>query len=156
MWDGLQTLYLFADSAHVFRIAFTRFQTLLVPDVLFFRWHPVPLFCSCIINVACLMHKNLFNGLFSRTTWVSQYQKGKTSLDLNEARDGGFWNVVASAGPYAIFTLLQTDNRANTPSLNFYRSDALRGCPTNSVNALKANFLNSNYTETPNYVCDVC
>ena len=23
--------------------------------------------------------------LFSRTSWVSQYQKGKTSLDLNEA-----------------------------------------------------------------------
>jgi len=22
-----------------------------------------------------------FNGLFSRTTWVSRYQKGKTSLD---------------------------------------------------------------------------
>ena len=32
---------------------------------------------------------HLFNGLFSRTTWLSQYQKGKTSLDLNEARDGG-------------------------------------------------------------------
>jgi len=30
-----------------------------------------------------------FNGLFSRTTWVSCYQKGKTSLDLNEAEDGG-------------------------------------------------------------------
>jgi len=28
-----------------------------------------------------------FNGLFSRTTWVSQYHKGKTSLYLNEARD---------------------------------------------------------------------
>ena len=27
-----------------------------------------------------------FNDLFSRTTWVSRYQKGKTSLDLNEAR----------------------------------------------------------------------
>jgi len=27
------------------------------------------------------------NGLFSRTTRVSRYQKGKTSLDLNEARD---------------------------------------------------------------------
>ena len=26
-----------------------------------------------------------FNGLFSGTTWVSRYQKGKTSLDLNEA-----------------------------------------------------------------------
>jgi len=28
-----------------------------------------------------------FDGLFSRTTWVSRYQKGKTSLDLNDARD---------------------------------------------------------------------
>ena len=28
-----------------------------------------------------------FNGLFSRTTWVSRYQKGKTSLDFTEARD---------------------------------------------------------------------
>ena len=26
---------------------------------------------------------------FSRTTWVSWYQKCKTSLDLNEARDDG-------------------------------------------------------------------
>ena len=30
-------------------------------------------------------------GLFSRTTWVSQYQTGKTSLDLNKARDDGVW-----------------------------------------------------------------
>jgi len=37
----------------------------------------------------------------SRTTWVSQYQKGKTNLDLNEARDDGVWDAVASAGPYA-------------------------------------------------------
>jgi len=28
---------------------------------------------------------------FSRTTWVRQYQKGKTSLDLNEARTVGVW-----------------------------------------------------------------
>jgi len=32
-----------------------------------------------------------FNGLFSRTIWVSQYQKAKNSLDLNEARDDGVW-----------------------------------------------------------------
>jgi len=32
-----------------------------------------------------------FNGLFSRTTWVSRYKKGKPSLDLNEARDNGVW-----------------------------------------------------------------
>jgi len=30
---------------------------------------------------------HLFNGLFSRTTCVIQSQKGKTSVDLNEARD---------------------------------------------------------------------
>ena len=47
-----------------------------------------------------LLH--LVNGLFSRTTWVSQYQKGKTTLDLNEARyDGVLGMAVASAGPYA-------------------------------------------------------
>ena len=39
----------------------------------------------------CLTTNYPFNGLFSRTTWVSQYQKGKTSLDLNEARDDGVW-----------------------------------------------------------------
>jgi len=40
------------------------------------------------------------NSLFSRTAWVSRYQKGKTSLDLNEA-DDGVLDAVASAGPYA-------------------------------------------------------
>ena len=30
-----------------------------------------------------------FNGLFSKTTWVSRYQKGKSNLNLNEARDNG-------------------------------------------------------------------
>jgi len=46
--------------------------------------------------------QHLLNGLFSRPTWVSRHQKGKTSLDLNEARDDGvFGMAVASAGPYA-------------------------------------------------------
>ena len=31
---------------------------------------------------------------------MSRYQKGK-SLDLNDARDGGFWDAMASAGQYA-------------------------------------------------------
>jgi len=31
------------------------------------------------------------NGLFSKTTCLSWYQKDKTSLDLNEARDYGVW-----------------------------------------------------------------
>ena len=35
-----------------------------------------------------------FNSLFSGTVWVSQYQKGETSLDLNEARDDGVWDDI--------------------------------------------------------------
>ena len=66
-----------------------------------------------------------FNGLFSRTAWVSQHQKGRTSLDLNEARDDGFWDAVASAGPYA--NNLQTYNHTNISSLNLYMPGALHG-----------------------------
>ena len=40
-----------------------------------------------IILLLLLLHP--FNGLFSRTTQVSWYQKGKISLDLNEARYDG-------------------------------------------------------------------
>ena len=43
-----------------------------------------------------------FIGLFSRTTWVRQYQKGKTSLDSNEARDGGSgvsWTICKQSAP---------------------------------------------------------
>ena len=32
-------------------------------------------------------HAHLFNGLFFRITWVGQYQKSKTNLDVTEARD---------------------------------------------------------------------
>jgi len=67
-----------------------------------------------------------FNGLFSRTTWLSRYHKGKTSLDLNEARDdGGFrkqWHQLDHM--QTICTSLQMDH-INTSSLNFYRPDAL-------------------------------
>ena len=44
-------------------------------------------FLSVVNCKLLLLH--LFNGLFSWTTWVSWYQKGKTSLDLNEARVDG-------------------------------------------------------------------
>ena len=79
-----------------------------------------------------------FNGLFSRTAWVSWYQKGKTSLDLNEARDDGVLGMaVASAGHLqTICTSPQTDNHTNTSSVNFFM---LSGSPTNSVKSLKAN-----------------
>jgi len=78
----------------------------------------------------------MFNGLFSKTTWVSRYQNGKTSLDLNEARDDGVlglqWHQLdfslcknPSVIMQTICTTLQTDNHTNTSSLNFYRPDAL-------------------------------
>jgi len=66
--------------------------------------HSVLLIC-CTQNrhrtttTTLLLHP--FNDLLSRTTCLSQYQKGKTSLDLNQARNGGFWDAVASAGPHA-------------------------------------------------------
>jgi len=46
------------------------------------------------------------------TTWVSQYQKGRTILDFNKTDDGV---AMASAGPYAN----QTDNHTSTSSLIF-------------------------------------
>jgi len=59
-------------------------------------------------------------------TLVSRYQKGKTSLGLNEARGDGVlgcqWHQL---GMQTICTSLQRDNHTNTPSLNFYRPDAL-------------------------------
>jgi len=62
-----------------------------------------------------------------KTALLSRYHKGKTSLDLNEARDdGGFgmqWHQLDHM--QTICTSLQMDNHINTSSLNFYRPDAL-------------------------------
>ena len=79
-----------------------------------------------LVNYYYVLHR--FNGLFSRTTWVSQYQKGKTSLDLNKARDDGVldWQWHQLDHMQTICTLLQTDNYTNTSSVNYYRPDALR------------------------------
>jgi len=61
--------------------------------------------------------------IFSGTTQVSQYQKGKTNLDFTEARDSEWqWHQL---GHMQVCTALQTDDHASTPSLSFYRPDAL-------------------------------
>jgi len=41
------------------------------------------------VGTWCTTTTTPFNDLFSRTTWVSRYQKGKNGLDLNETRDDG-------------------------------------------------------------------
>ena len=57
-----------------------KIPVLLIPRVLF--WN------KCRKKLLLLL-LHPFNGLFFTLTWVSQYQNGKTSLDLNETRDDG-------------------------------------------------------------------
>ena len=57
---------------------------LVTEGVLLQRLHGVILPYSLLL-LLLLLH--LFSGLFSRKTWVSRYQKSKTSPDLNEARE---------------------------------------------------------------------
>ena len=60
-------------------------------------------------------HTHTFNGPFSGTTQVNQYQKGKTNLDFTEARDSEWlWQQL---GHMQVCTSLQTDNHASTPPL---------------------------------------
>ena len=75
------------------------------------------------ITSQLLLLLHLFNGPFSRTTWVSRCQKGKTSLNLNEARDDGVlgWQWHQLDHMQTTCTSLQTDNHTKTSSLNFYR-----------------------------------
>ena len=68
-------------------------------------------------------HTHPFNRLLSGTTQVNPYQKGKTKLGFTGARDSEWqWHQL---GHIQICTSLQTDNRASTSPLSFYRPDAL-------------------------------
>ena len=58
-----------------------------------------------------------FNGLFSRTTWVSRYQKGKTNLDFTGARDSE-WQWL-QLGHMQVCTSLQTTTTP-TPHHSFF------------------------------------
>ena len=74
--------------------------------------------------------------LFSGTTQMSRYQKGKTNLDFTEAR-GSEWQWL-QLGHVLVCTSLHTDNHASTPPLSFLQAGCLSCHPTNSVKALKA------------------
>ena len=70
---------------------------------------------------------------YTRLSWVSRYQKGKTSLDFSKARDyrvlgfsGISWAICKQSAPRS----RQTDNHTNTSSLDFYRPDALPDAQT--------------------------
>jgi len=83
-----------------------------------------------------LLHS--FNGLFSRTTWVSRHQKSRTILvkPIWIYWSKRQWVAVASAGPYAICTSPQIENHARTPPLSFLQVRCRSCRPTNSVKAL--------------------
>ena len=69
---------------------------------------------------------HLFNGPLSRTTRVSQYQKGKTNLDFTEARDSEWqWHLLAYAS-------------LHLAPLKFFTGWCPSCRPANSVKALKA------------------
>jgi len=85
-----------------------------------------------------LLHIDPFNGPSSGTTRVSRYQKGKTNLDVTEARDSEWqWHQL---GRMQVCTSLQTDNHASTPPLSFLPAGCPSCRPTNSVNTLTLNY----------------
>jgi len=79
---------------------------------------------------------DLFNGLFSRTTWVSRHQKCKLFWILLEQEMMG-WQWHQLNHMQIICTSLQTDNHASTASLIFLQAGCSSWRPTNSVKALK-------------------
>ena len=84
-----------------------------------------------------------FYRLFSRTTWVIRYQKGKTNMDFTGARDSEWqWHQL---GHMQVCISLQTDNHASTPPLCFLQAGCPSCRPTNSVKALKAALQQHNY-----------
>jgi len=67
-----------------------------------------------------------FNGLFSRTAWVSQHQKGKPFWILLEQEMLGWqWHQLDRMQIICNCTSLQTDNHASTSPLKFLQA----GCP---------------------------
>jgi len=86
-------------------------------------------------------HTHPFNGPFSETAWVSQYQKGKTDLDFTEARVSEWqWHQLGHMQVCTLHLghLVWTDNYTSTPPLCFLHAGCPSCHPTNSIKALKA------------------
>jgi len=88
-------------------------------------------------------HPHPFNGPFSETTRVSQYQKGKTNLDFTEARDSEWqWHQL---GRMQVCISLQTDN----PTTQVFLQPGCPSCrPTNSDKALNTSIQEGSHVAT--------
>jgi len=92
--------------------------------------------CSFPIQMVLSNTHTPIQRLFSGTTQVSRYQKGKTKLDFTETRDSEWqWHQLSHM---QVCTSLQTDNHASTSPLSFFTGRYPSCCPTNSIKALKA------------------
>jgi len=104
-----------------------------------------------------LLLLHLFNGLFSRTTWVSRHQKNKPFwILLERERIGWQWHQLDHM--QIICTLLQTDNHFQYLTTQFLQAGCPSCHPTNSVKALKATlhcFLQCSAHNTPNFATAV-
>ena len=100
-------------------------------------------------------HTHPFNGPFSGTARVGRYQKGKTNLDITEARDSEWqWHQL---GHVQVCTSLQTDNHARTPPLSFLQARCPSCRPTNSVKALKVKCrLGTRHKNSPQWCYQHC
>ena len=111
-----------------------------------------------LLLLLLLLHP--FDGLFFRTIWISRYQKGKTSLDLNEASDDGVrgysgisWTICKQSA------FRCREITTPTPRHLILQAGCSSWCPTNSVKALKANALTCNSKEgwlNRNWMCLCC
>ena len=76
----------------------------------------IPAVCSASYSCFGVHAHTHLTALCQGTTRVSRYQKGKTSLDFTEARDGEWqWHQL---GRMQVCTSLQTDNHASNPPLS--------------------------------------
>jgi len=90
-----------------------------------------------LLLLLLLLLLRLFNGLFSRTTWVRWHQKGKQSwISMKKETVGWQWHQLDHM--QIICTSIQTDSHDSTSSLSFSQARCPSCHPTNSVRALKA------------------
>jgi len=98
----------------------------------------LPLLALWLLLLLLLLHR--FNGLISKTTWINQYQKGKTSLDLNKARDDGVlgwsgisWTICEQTAPH--FRQITTP----TPCHSIFTGHILFLTPSQQCQSTKGN-----------------
>jgi len=86
-------------------------------NVAFLSYFVLGKYVDCIVYTS---HTHLSNSHLSRTTQMSQYQNGKTSMDFTAARYSEWqWHQL---GHMQVCTSLQTDNHASTPPLSFLQA----------------------------------